>query len=103
MPATDLAIVRVLAAQRAASDELQHCRSEADALIESSRLQAARIHERASRRLTRQLARLQADADQQLVQLSLPLAIEPPHSPDDLHVIERAVALLAAELTGGDR
>ena len=99
----DAAIARVLAAEAAARDDVATAEREAEALRDDARRRARRIAERGERRtrdarrrheaaVAREVARLEAESDAQ--------GHAQPLTDADRARIERAVAAVAAMLTG---
>ncbi len=100
----EAAINRVLSAERDAREAIAQATREADTMNESARAAARALGERTERRI-RALraafaARLAAEVDAIDVQAAAQDAGQP-LSADELDHLERAVAALAAELTGG--
>lgn len=104
--AAEAAIDRVLAAEREAGDLVASATSEAGAIVEAARSAARAIAERNERRIrglreafaaraAREIAAIDAEVRAQDAKREL--------SPDDLARLERAVAALCVELTGGHR
>ncbi len=104
--AVDEAIGRVLAAERAARDDVVNAASESAAIVDRAREAARAIAERTERRMhcvrerfaartAREIADIDAEATAQDAARSL--------STEDLVRLERAVAALCAELTTGLR
>ena len=104
--AADAAIDRVLAAEREARDLVGSATSEAAAIVEAARGAARAIAERNERRVrclreafaaraAREIAAIDAEIGAQDAKREL--------SPDDLARLERALAALSIELTGGRR
>jgi vacuolar-type H+-ATPase subunit H len=104
--AVDEAIGRVLAAERAARDDVVNAASESAAIVDRAREAARAIAERTERRMNsvrrnfaaraaREIADIDAEATAQDAVRSL--------STEDLVRLERAVAALCADLTAGLR
>lgn len=104
--AVDEAIGRVLAAERAARDDVVNAASESAAIVDRAREAARAIAERTERRMhgvrerfaartAREIADIDAEATAQDAAFSL--------STEDLVCLDRAVAALCAELTTGLR
>jgi hypothetical protein len=99
----EVAIGRVLAAEREARDAVQACRQAAEAITAQAQIASRRIAERCERRLANArggfersgaaaVAALDADAQQ--------MAIPQQLSAREIAAIDRAVRALAEELTG---
>jgi hypothetical protein len=100
----EAAIARVLACERDAREAIEHARREATDLAEAGRAAARAVGERTEariravralfeRRLTAELAALRAAEDA--------IVDDEPIAGEDLARLDRAIAALAVELTGG--
>lgn len=100
----DLAIVRVLDAERSARDAVTQYTADADRVRQEARSQARVIAERAAERVARvhewTTARLRDTVDRLDAQRTALLQPAPP-DPDEPARVARALDQLAAELTGG--
>ena len=87
------------------SDAIAAAHAEAAAIAERSRAEARALAERTQRRMRRLRAAFERRTEAELAALQLQAealaAPQPPDAGDDARVVERAVARLAAELTGG--
>jgi vacuolar-type H+-ATPase subunit H len=100
------AMEEVLAAERAAREAIEACRTSAESTLEAAREDARRITRRATSRITRLHARCEQIAAARIAELREELNRDPPHIvPDaaDLASLEAAAARLAARLTGNGR
>jgi vacuolar-type H+-ATPase subunit H len=101
--AAEVAIARVLGAERAARESVERARVEADQIAEGARLAARTLAERTERRIRavvgafeRELAERLAEIDAQAVGLGT----AQPLTGDDNAAVQRAVEALARELVG---
>jgi hypothetical protein len=109
LPPTDVveaAIARVLASERAARDAVARARDEAVGMTEASRAAARALHERTERRIRALHAAFDRKVSAELAALEAEAAGLVRHeelSAGEQARVERAVVVLAAELTGGAR
>lgn len=101
----DAAIAQVLQAERDAREDVQRCAREAESLVERAHEKARQVARRAAHRSVRvqrwSAATLQRRLDELAAQQAqLELSSVRTRTPEEL---QRAVASLAAQLTGGGR
>jgi len=101
--AVDVAIGRVLNAERAAHEDVERAAHEATAIVESARATARAVSERTERRIRgvraafeSRAAREAAAIDAETLSQDAARAL----TPEDLARLERAVAALSGALTG---
>jgi vacuolar-type H+-ATPase subunit H len=106
-PATvevELAVNRVLAAERDAAQAVERCRREAQVLVEQGRQRARRVLDRAEARIARAHATSDRSLEMRLAEIraaSASLAGRPLVEEADLARVQDAVPRLAAELSSG--
>ena len=101
-PEVDAAIMRVLAAEQAARDEVERCRRTAERAVEDAHRRAREIAERAARRAARVHRWTEAAIAARVAELESQRAelLRSSADGDDGDALARAVERLADELTG---
>ena len=102
--AVEAAIAQVLAAERSAQDAVARAKDEAVAIAEAARAEGRALNERSERRIRALHAAFDRKVSAALAALEAEAARLATHqdlSDDEQARIERAVAKLAADLTGG--
>ena len=97
----EAAIARVLAAEAAAVLAVRSSEIEAQQSLEAARARARRISEHTSERLQRISLRIEADCAREIAQISATAAEVAVDFEHDVERLNRVVAVLAADLTGG--
>lgn len=97
----EAAIARVLAAEAAAVLAVRSSEIEAQQYLEAARARARRISEHTSERLQRICLRIEADCAREIAQISATSAEVAADFEHDVERLNRVVAFLAADLTGG--
>ena len=101
--AVEAAISRVLTAERSANDDVERATRDAAAIVEEARATARAIAERTERRLRILRAAFESRAERDVGTIDAQaLAEDAPRdlTAEDLARLDRAVAVLSAELTG---
>ena len=104
--AVEGAIARVLAAERDAHDAVAQATREADALNEKARADARALAERTERRIQAARGAYERRVSAEVAAIDAQAAsqdVQQPLTADDWRRLERALEILAAEMTGGDR
>ena len=104
IPLVETAIARVLAAERNARDAIATANRNAEASAEQARADARALTERTERRIQKIHAAFEARISAEVGGIEDQCAVQDEPSalsPEDLRRVERAVAVVAAELTSG--
>ena len=97
----EAASARALAAEAAAVLAVRSSEIEAQQYLEAARARARRISEHTSERLQRISLRIEADCAREIAQISATAAGVAVDFEHDVERLNRVVAVLAADLTGG--